>query len=82
MESIQIQPDRKAQLEEFAKRRGKDLETVVDEALALYLEAEDDDDEEDSLAAVAADFQEATGNRTWSARDLLEDLRQRYSSAG
>src|SRR5438093_11733568 len=43
LETIPLKPERKAQLEEYAKRRGQDPETALDEALATYLEWERQD---------------------------------------
>ena len=48
MELMPIKPERKAELEEYARRRGQDPETALDEALAAYLEWE----REDSTQAV------------------------------
>jgi len=38
MDTIPLKPERKAQLEEYAKRRGHDPDTALDDALATYLE--------------------------------------------
>jgi hypothetical protein len=38
MELIPIKPERKAQLEEYAQRHGKDPAAALDDALAEYLE--------------------------------------------
>ena len=38
-----VKPERKAELEEYARRRGKDPEAALDEALATYLEWERQD---------------------------------------
>ncbi len=43
MESIHINPQRRAELEEYARRRGQDAEAALDEALATYLEWERQD---------------------------------------
>jgi hypothetical protein len=37
MDVIPIKPERKAQLEEYAQRRGKDTAAALDDALAEYL---------------------------------------------
>lgn len=43
MDMIPLKPERKAQLEEYAKRRGQDTATALDDALATYLEWERQD---------------------------------------
>ena len=43
MDMIPLKPECKAQLEEYAKRRGQDPATAVDDALATYLEWERQD---------------------------------------
>jgi len=46
MDVIPIKPERKAQLEEYAQRRGQDTATALDDALAEYLEWERQDYQE------------------------------------
>ncbi len=43
MDMIPLKPERKAQLEEYAKRRGQDPAAALDDALATYLEWERQD---------------------------------------
>jgi hypothetical protein len=43
MDMIPLKPERKAQLEEYAKRRGQDPAAARDDALAAYLEWEGQD---------------------------------------
>ena len=43
MDMIPLKPERKAQLEEYAKRRGQEPAAALDEALAAYLEWERQD---------------------------------------
>ena len=38
MEAIPLRPQRKAQLEEYARRHGQDPASALDDALANYLE--------------------------------------------
>jgi hypothetical protein len=38
MDVIPIKPERKAQLEEYAQRRGQDTAAALDDALGEYLE--------------------------------------------
>ena len=48
METIPLKPERKAQLEEYAQRRGQDPATALDDVLAGYLEWKCQDFEEAS----------------------------------
>ena len=43
MNAIPIKPGRKAQLEEYAQRHGRDTASALDEVLAEYLEWERED---------------------------------------
>jgi len=43
MDMIPLKPERRAQLEEYAKRRGQDPAAALDDALATYLEWERQD---------------------------------------
>jgi predicted transcriptional regulator len=43
MDMIPLKPERKAQLEEYAKRRGQDPAAALDDVLAAYLEWERQD---------------------------------------
>ena len=43
MDKIPLKPERKAQLEEYAQRRGQDPAIALDEAQAAYLEWERQD---------------------------------------
>ena len=46
MKTIPLKPERQAELEEFARRRGKTPADALDEALATYLEWEKQDFED------------------------------------
>ena len=54
MEMMPVKPERKAQLEEYAKRRGQDTATALDDALATYLEWERQVLQKPSRGSVAA----------------------------
>ena len=43
MEMMPVKPERKAELEEYARRRRQDPVTALDEALAAYLDWERED---------------------------------------
>jgi predicted transcriptional regulator len=77
MDAIPLKPERKAQLEEYAKRRGQDPAAALDDALATYLEWERQDFAEAS-AGVRHGYEDVKGGRTRSATDFLADLRRKH----
>jgi predicted transcriptional regulator len=77
MDVIPIKPERKAQLEAFAKRRGQDTASALDDALAEYLEWERDDYEE-SVAAIRRGYEDMKAGRTRPATEVLEELRIKH----
>ena len=76
MELIPIKPERKAQLEEYAQRHGKDPADALDDALAEYLEWEQD--YEESAAAIRRSYEDVRAGRTRSATEFLEELRVKH----
>jgi predicted transcriptional regulator len=77
MDMIPLKPERKAQLEEYAKRRGQDPAAALDDALATYLEWE----RQDYTAAVDGIRQghdDVRAGRTRLATEFLADLRHKH----
>lgn len=77
MELIPLKPERKAELEEYARRRGQDPETALDEALAAYLEWERQDFAQ-AVEGVRRGYDDMKGGRTRSAAEVLSDLRRKH----
>ena len=77
MEVIPISPERKAQLEEYAQRRGQDPAAALDEVLADVLEWERDDHNE-TVAAVMEAYASVKAGRTQPADEFLEELRAKH----
>jgi len=77
MNSIPLKPERQAQLEEYAQRRGQDPAVALDEALAAYLEWERQDFEE-ATAAIQRGHEDVLAGRTRPAHEVLSDLRRKY----
>lgn len=77
MEMMPLKPERKAQIEEYAKRRGLDPVTALDEALAAYLDWERRDFAE-SVEGIRRGLQDVKAGRTRSADAVLEDLRRKH----
>jgi predicted transcriptional regulator len=67
MDLIPITPERKAQLEEYAQRRGQDTAAALDHALAEYLEWERQDFEE-ALEGIRQGYEDVKAGRTQSAQ--------------
>ncbi len=63
MDMIPLKPERKAQLEEYAKRRGQDPATTLDDVLATYLEWERQDFAE-AVVGVRQGYEDAKAGRT------------------
>jgi len=51
MEMLPVTQERKAQLDDYARRHGQDIAAALDDVLAKYLEWEREDYEESVVAA-------------------------------
>jgi predicted transcriptional regulator len=77
MDSIHLKPERRAQLVEYAQRRGQDPESALDEALETYLEWERQDYQE-AVAAIQEGCEDLKAGRTQPAEEALEELRVKH----
>jgi predicted transcriptional regulator len=77
MDMIPLKPERKAQLEEYAKRRGQDPAAALDDALATYLEWERQDFAE-AVEGIRHGFEDVRAGRTRPAAESLADLRRKH----
>jgi predicted transcriptional regulator len=77
MEMIPLRPERRAQLEEYAQRRGQDPAAALDDALATYLERERQDYAE-AVEGIRRGYEDVKTGRTRPATELLADLRQKH----
>jgi predicted transcriptional regulator len=77
MDMIPLKPERKAQLEEYAKRRGQEPAAALDEALATYLEWERQDFAE-AVDGVGRGYKDMRAGRTKPATEFLGDLRRKH----
>ena len=75
MEMMPLKPERKAQLEEYARRRGQDIAAALDDALATYLEWERQDFEE-AVEGVRQGYDDVKACRTRPAAEYLADTHQ------
>ena len=77
MDMIPLKPERKAQLEEYAKRRGQDPATALDDVLAAYLEWERQDFTE-AAEGIRRGHEDVNGGKTRPAGEFLADLRRKH----
>lgn len=75
MDMIPLKPERKAQLEEYAKRQGQDTAAALDDVLADFLESERQDYEE-AVEGIRRGYEDMKAGRTRPATEFLEELRQ------
>ena len=76
MKTIPLRPDRQAELEEFARQRGKTPADALDEALATYLEWEQQDFEE-AVRGIQQGHDDVKTGRTRPSNEFLRDIRQK-----
>lgn len=77
MDTIPLKPERRAQLEEYAQRRGQDPAIALDEALAAYLEWERQDFEE-AVEGIKRGYEDVRAGRTRPSAEFLSEMRQKY----
>jgi predicted transcriptional regulator len=77
MDMIPLKPERKAQLEEYARLRGQDPAAALDDALAAYLEWERQDFVE-AVEGIRRGFEDVKSGRTRPASEFLTDMRRKH----
>ncbi len=77
MDMIPLKPERKTQLAEYAKRRGQDPATALDDALAAYLEWEQQDSAE-AVEGIHRGHEDVKAGRTRPADEFLADMRRKH----
>lgn len=73
METLPLRPERLAQLEEFARRRGKSTADALDDALADYLEWERQDYLE-AVEGIRQGYEDVKAGRTEPAEKFLDEF--------
>ena len=81
MDMIPLKPERKAQLDEYAKRHGQDPAAALDEALAAYLEWERQDFEE-AVEGIRRGHEDVRAGRTRPATEFLAEMRRKHGIPG
>lgn len=77
METIPIKPERKAELERFAREHGTTPADALDTALGTYLEWERQDHEE-AVKAVARGYDDVKAGHTRPTQEFLDELRAKH----
>ncbi len=77
MEAVPLKRERLAQLEEFARRRGKTTVDALDDALAEYLEWERQDHQE-AIDAVRQGVEDLKAGPTEPAEQFLDDFARKH----
>jgi hypothetical protein len=77
MEPVNLKPERRAELAEYAERHGQDVETALDDLLATQLEwARRDYDE--TVKAILEGYEDVKAGRTRPAEEVYESLRVKH----
>ena len=77
MDMIPLKPERRAQLEEYAQRRGQDPAIALDEAVAAYLEWERQDFEE-AVEGIRKGHEDVKAGRVRPTADFLSETRRKH----
>jgi len=77
METVTLKPERKAQLEEFARQHGMDPAEALDEALAAYFDNEQREFDE-AVAGIRRGLEDMRAGRHRPARECLDKLRAEH----
>lgn len=77
MDTVPLKPERKAQLEDYARRHGQDTAAALDEVVANYLEWERQDNQE-AVEGIRRGYEDVKAGRTRPASEFLEELRVKH----
>jgi len=77
METPPLKPERLAQLEDYARRRGKSTADALDDALADYLEW-DRQDYQEAVEAVRQGHEDVKAGRTKPADQFLDEFARKH----
>jgi predicted transcriptional regulator len=77
MDTLPVKSERLAQLEEFARRRGKSTADALDDVLAEYLEWEREDYQE-AIQAIGQGLEDVKAGRTKPAEQFLEEFARKH----
>jgi hypothetical protein len=77
METISLTPERKAQLDLYARRHGQDPATALDDVLGTYLEWEEQDYRE-AVEGISAGYADFKARRTQPVDEMFDELREKH----
>ena len=77
MDTLPVKSERLAQLEEFARRRGKSTADALDHVLAEYLEWEREDFQE-AVQAIRQGLEDVNTGRTKPAEEFLDEFARKH----
>ena len=77
MDAVPVKPERLAQLEEFARRRGRSTADALDDVLADYLEWERQDYQE-AVEGIRQGYEDVKAGRTKAANQFLDDFARKH----
>jgi predicted transcriptional regulator len=77
MDMIPLKPERRAQLEEYARRHGQDTASALDDVLADYLEWERQDSEE-AIEGIRKGYEDVKAGRTRPASEVIAEMRRKH----
>lgn len=78
MDMVPLSPERKAQLDDYARRHGQDPAAALDNALAAYLDWERQDYQE-AIEGVRQGYEDFKAGRTQPAEEVFEELRAKHA---
>jgi predicted transcriptional regulator len=77
METLPVKPERLAQLEEFARRRGKSTADALDDVLVEYLDWERQDYQE-AVEGIREGYEDVKAGRTGPADQFLDEFGRKH----
>ena len=77
METLPVKPERLAQLQEYARRRGKSTADALDDALADYLDWEREDYQE-AVEGIRRGLEDVKAGRTVPADEFLDEFARKH----
>lgn len=77
MQTLPIKSERLAELEEFARRRGKSTADALDDVLAEYLEWERQDYQE-TVEGIRQGLEDVKAGRTKPADEFLDEFARKH----
>jgi predicted transcriptional regulator len=77
MGTVPLKPERLAELEDFARRRGKTTADALDDVLADYLEWERQDHQE-AVQAIRQGYEDVKTGRTRPAEEFLDEFARKH----